>query len=95
MLVEKLNLVSEVYDSKELKKLEDKDNPLKRVNEVHARLKNFLYAHNSFNRESLQGYLNLFTLAMNAPTDNLEKVELLLNSAFKQEKRCATETFIK
>jgi hypothetical protein len=48
--------------------------------------KNFLYAHNSFDRESLQGYLNLFTLAMNPPSDNLEKVELLLNSAFKTRK---------
>jgi transposase-like protein len=95
MLVEKLNLVSEVYDSKELKKLEDKDNPLKRVNEVHARLKNFLYAHNSFNRESLQGYLNLFTLAMNPPTDNLEKVELLLNSAFKTRKTLRYRDFYK
>lgn len=43
LLVEKLGLVSESYDSKEIKKLDDKDNPLNRVNEVHARLKNFLY----------------------------------------------------
>ena len=86
MLVEKLNLNSEVYDAKELKKLEDKDNPLRRVNEVHARLKNFLYAHNSFDRGSLQGYLNLFSLAMNPPADNLEKVEILLNFAFKTRK---------
>ena len=95
LLVEKLNLVSEVYNSKELKKLEDKDNPLKRVNEVHARLKNFLLAHNSFSRESLQGYLNLFTLAMNPPTDNLEKVELLLNSAFKTRKTLRYRDFYK
>ena len=86
MLVEKLNLVSEIYDAKELKKLEDKDNPLRRVNEVHARLKNFLYAHNSFDRGSLQGYLNLFSLAMNPSSDNLEKVEQLLNFAFKTRK---------
>ena len=86
MLVERLNLNSEAYDANELKKLDDKDNPLRRVNEVHARLKNFLYAHNSFDRGTLQGYLNLFTLAMNPPVDNLEKVENLLNFAFKTRK---------
>lgn len=86
LLVERLGLTSEAYDSKELKKLEDKDNPLRRVNEVHARLKNFLYAHTSFDRDSLQGYLNLFSLAMNPPADNLEKVELLLKFAFQNRK---------
>ena len=93
MLVEKLNLTSEVYDAKELKKLEDKENPLRRVNEVHARLKNFLYAHNSFDRGSLQGYLNLFSLAMNPPSDNLEKVEILLNFAFKTRKTLRYRSF--
>lgn len=93
MLVEKLGLVSEVYDAKELKKLDDKDNPLRRVNEVHARLKDFLNAHSSFDRNNLQGYLNLFTLAMNPPLDNLEKVELLLNSAFKSRKTLRYRSF--
>lgn len=95
MLVEKLNLESEAYDSKEIKKLEDKDNPLRRVNEVHARLKNFLHAHSSFDRENLQGYLNLFSLAMNPPSDNLEKVELLLNLAFKTRKTLRYRDFFK
>lgn len=93
MLVEKLGLVSEAYDSKEIKKLPDNENPLHRVNEVHARLKNFLYAHNSFDRSSLQGYLNLFSLAMNPPSDNLEKVETLLNFAFKNRKTLRYRSF--
>lgn len=93
MLIEKLRLVSEAYDSKELKKLPDSENPLRRVNEVHARLKNFLYAHNSFDRNSLQGYLNLFSLAMNPPPDNLEKVEILLNFAFKTRKMLRYRSF--
>lgn len=93
MLVDKLNLVSEVYDSKEIKKLEDKDNPMRRINEVHARLKNFLNAHSSFDRGSLQGYLNLFSLAMNPPADNLEKVEILLNFAFKCRKTLRYRSF--
>lgn len=81
MLIEALKLEDEIYDAAELKNLPDKDNPLNRVNEVHARLKNFLYAHNSFDRDSMQGYLNLFSFAMNPPSDHLEKVESLLNRA--------------
>ena len=65
MLISALHLKNEAYNADEIKKLPDKENPLNRVNEVHARLKNFLYAHNSFNRDSMQGYLNLFSFAMN------------------------------
>ena len=86
ILIEKLGLFSEAYDADEIELLPDKDNPLRRVNEVHARLKNFLYAHNSFNRDSLQGYLDLFSFAMNPPSDPLEKVDLLLNLSFKTSK---------
>ena len=77
ILIEKLGLSSETYDANEIKLSPDKDNPLRRVNEVHARLKNFLYAHNSFNRDSLQGYLDLFSFAMNPPSDPLEKVDFI------------------
>lgn len=86
ILIEKLELVSEAYDAAQLKKLPDQKNPLRRVNEVHARLKNFLYAHNSFKRDSLQGYLDLFSFAANPPIDPLEKVELLLNLSFQTSK---------
>ena len=95
MLIEKLNLVSEAYVSAEIKKLPDQDNPLNRVNQVHARLKNFLYAHNSFNRDSIDGYLNLFTFVMNPPHDHMEKVELLLNHAFKTRKTLRYRSFYK
>ena len=64
----------------------DLDNPLYRVNRIHALLKVFLNAHNSFDREKLQGYLDLFTFAMNPPANNLEKVEILLNLAFHTPK---------
>lgn len=86
ILIEKLGLSSEAYDATEIKALPDRKNPLHRVNEVHARLKNFLYAHTSFNRDSLQGYLDLFSFAMNSPSDPLEKVDLLLNLSFKMSK---------
>lgn len=93
LLIDKLNLVSESYDSATIKKLPDKDNPLKRINEVHARLKNFLHAHTSFDRDTLQGYLNLFSFAMNPPMDHLEKVEVLLNLALNTRKTLRYRSF--
>ena len=93
MLIDALNLKDEAYDATEIKDLPDKDNPLNRVNEVHARLKNFLYTHNSFDRDSMQGYLNLFSFAMNPPSDHLEKVELLLNRAFLTRKTLRYRSF--
>ena len=93
LLIDKLKLVDEAYDGNEIKKLSDADNPLCRVNEVHARLKNFLYAHNSFERTSMQGYLNLFSFVMNPPSNHLEKVELLLNRAFLTRKMLRYRSF--
>lgn len=80
---ENLQLNSIAYDSSEIKLLSDKDNPLNRVNRIHYLLKSFLYAHTSFNRDRIQGYLNLFAFVMNPPENHLEKVELLLDLAFK------------
>ena len=93
MLIEKLQLKDESYISSDLKKLPDRDNPLNRVNEVHARLKNFLYAHNSFDRDKLQGYLNLFSFAMNPPENHLEKVDILLNRAILTRKTLRYRSF--
>jgi hypothetical protein len=85
-LVRELQLKSVSYDSRELKKLSDKENPLKRVNHIHYLLKSFLYAHTSFNRDKIQGYLNLFAFVMNPPSNHLEKVEIILNLAFRNHK---------
>ena len=85
-LVKELHLKSITFASRDLKPLRDKDNPLNRVNRIHYLLKNFLYAHTSFIRDRLQGYLNLFTFVMNPPADNLEKVEILLDLAFRNPK---------
>ena len=85
-LVEKLNLNSISYHSKELKELMDKDNPLYPVNRAHAILKMFLNSHGSFKREDLQDYLNLFALVTNPPDEMLEKVELVINLVFQNPK---------
>lgn len=85
-LIVELDLSDESYDSRTLKKLADQDNPLNRVNRIHALLKVFLNAHSGFDRNKLQGYLDLFAFAINPPVNNLEKVEILLNLAFHTPK---------
>jgi hypothetical protein len=85
-LVRELSLNSITYASGELKGLPDKDNPLNPVNRAHAIPKKFLYTHSSFNRPDLQDYLNLFAFVSNPPVDLLEKVELVIKTAFANPK---------
>jgi 5-methylcytosine-specific restriction endonuclease McrA len=85
-LVRELELKSVAYASSDLKGLPDKDNPMNPVNRVHAILKLFLNTHSSFNRENMQSYLNLFAFVSNPPVDLLEKVELIIKTAFDNPK---------
>jgi len=85
-LIKELSLKSVVHPSKGLRGLPDKDNPMNPVNRVHAILKLFLNAHNGFNRNDLQGWLNLFALMSNPPADMLEKVDIIINLAFQNPK---------
>ena len=85
-LVTELSLKSISYSSKNLKGLTDKDNPMNPVNRCHDILKKFLNAHSSFDRDNLQGYLNLFAFVSNPPVDMLEKVEVVLKMAFQNPK---------
>ena len=85
-LVRELSLKSIVYNSNELKGVPDKANPLNPVNRAHNILKKFLNSHSGFNRDDLQGYLNLFAFVTNPPNDLLEKVELVIKIAFENPK---------
>lgn len=85
-LVKALALESITYASKDLEGLLDKDNPLYPVNRAHAILKMFLNSHSGFNRENLQGYLNLFSIVTNPPDEMLAKVEFVINAAFENPK---------
>lgn len=85
-LVQGLALNSIRYASRDLKGLLDKDNPLYPVNRAHAIMKMFLNAHSGFNRDDLQGYLDLFSLVTNPPEEPLEKVEKVIVSAFSHPK---------
>ena len=79
-------LPSEEYGAKELKGLEDFENPLDPVNHLHYLIKRFLYAHSGFERSEILGYLNLYAFVLNPPADKLEKVDILLNLVFQNPK---------
>lgn len=66
-LVKLLDLDDEVFNSSEIKKLPDKDNPLNKVNQVCNLMKKFLNAHSGFLRKDLQSYLDLLAFIMNPP----------------------------
>lgn len=82
ILVRELNLKNKSYNSEELKKLSDKDNPLYKINHHCYLLKKFLNYHSGFDRQYLQDYLNLYCFINNKPNNKLEKVEYILNKAF-------------
>jgi hypothetical protein len=58
-LIEKLNLASEIHKTEETKKLEDKENPLDPVNDLHSLIKRYIREHGGFRREDLQDWMNL------------------------------------
>ena len=86
VLIEPLKLRSHAYDSKECKKLPEKDNPLKPINDQCNLLKQFLNSHRGFSRDHLQDYLNLYAFIANPPHDRLEKIEYILNYVISNEK---------
>ena len=85
-LIEKLDLKSICYASKDMKGLADSENPLDPVNRIHCLLKMFLNAHSGFSRDDLQNYLNLYAFVINPPIDHLEKVEKIINLVFENPK---------
>jgi hypothetical protein len=56
------------------------------VNRIHSLLKMFLNAHSGFNRDELQGYLDLYAFVINPPSEYLEKVEKLIKMVFENPK---------
>jgi len=77
-----LELVSEAYDSREIKELADTKNPLNPVNQLCRLLQMFLRSHAGFIREDFQGYLNMFFIIMNPPEKKYEKIEKILELGF-------------
>ena len=83
VLVRELALTSEAHDSRLIRKLPDKDNPLRDVNELCFLLELFLNSHSGFDRDRLDGYLDLFHVMMNDPREKMEKAALVLDRAMR------------
>ena len=79
VLYEPLKLKPETHNATECKLMDDKDNPLTPINKMCSLLKQFLRAHQGYDRDELQDYLNLFSFMMNEPHNKLEKIEYLIN----------------
>lgn len=78
-------MTNEKYNSSELKKLDDNNNPLQPINHVCDILRKFLNSHSSFNRDNLQDYLKLYCFMNNGYQSNLNHVEELLNLALTKK----------
>ena len=81
VLIEKLNLISIVYDAEQIKKLPDDKNPLDPINEIHSLAKRFMRAHGGYNRDNLQDFMNLISFILNDPKDRYKKIDLFINMA--------------
>ena len=86
VLIEKLKLTDETYNSNEIKKLKDEDNPLRPINWECYLLQNFFDAHSAYSRHMIQGYLNLYAFIRNEGENSYEKVEKLLMRCFDTRK---------
>jgi transposase-like protein len=95
MLVRELDLVSEVYNSKAICKLPDEENPLREVNRLCFLLELFLNSHSGFDRDDLDGWLDLFWVIMNPPTNKMKKVAFVLDRAMHNSKTLSYREFYK
>ena len=95
VLVEKLGLGSERHNSKLIKQLPDKENPLREVNRLCYHLELFLNSHSGFDRGDLDGWLNLFWVIMAKPADKMEKAAMVLDRAMRCPKTLSFRDFYK
>lgn len=81
VLVDRLALKSVSYRSADLKGIDDRRNPLSRVNHMHFLLKEFMHRHSGFDRDRIDDWLNLFSVIVNPPDSRLEKAAMVLDRA--------------
>ncbi|WP_302011534.1 hypothetical protein [Collinsella tanakaei] len=94
-LVRRLGLVSEAHDSRALRGLPDRENPLRDVNRLHFLLKRFLDSHKGFDRADLQGWLDLFSVTVNPPDGAMAKAAMVLDRAMSYPKTLRYRDFYK
>lgn len=87
ILIRKLELTSEVYSTEDTKGLDDKENPLNPINNIHALAKRFMKAHGGYDRDNLQDWMNLVWFIMSKPDNRYEKIDKFINLALNSPKR--------
>ena len=85
-LIHELRLEDEVYNSKHISTVFEKDDPLRNVHHLCSLLRLLLGSHPEFMKGDLEGYLNLFSVMMNPPENKMEKVAFVLNRAMDNPK---------
>lgn len=81
-LVEENKLVTAEVYSREERFLRNEENPLYPVNNLCSLVQKFLDAHPGFDRDELQGYLDVVAFVSNTPGTMYEKVDKLLSGIF-------------
>lgn len=87
ILIESLDLKSEVHATEETEGMPDDKNSLRQINEVHRLMKRFFREHDGYDREHLQDWLNLLWFIMNGPEDKYDKVLSFMKLAVSSPKR--------
>lgn len=87
ILIRNLKLTSEVYSTEFTKNLDDKENPLKPINNIHALSKRFMKAHGGYDRDNLQDWMNLVWFILSNPVNRYEKIDKFINLAINSPKR--------
>lgn len=91
-LIDSLGLRDECHPTKETKGLADDRNPLRRINRFHFFMGRFFASHGGYDRKKLQGWLNLFWLLMNKPTDRYEKALFVIERGLRTMKKLRYRT---
>ena len=81
ILVKNLSLTEEVHSSNQTRGLDDKENPLDPINNLHDLSKRYMRAHGGYDRTNLQAWMNLIWLILSEPQDRYEKVKSFIEMA--------------
>lgn len=92
-VVDRLSLRSVTYNSKVISALPDRNNPMRQVDRLCFLLETFLNAHSGFDRDDLRGWLDLFHVMMNDPSDKMEKAAKVLDRAMRYPKSLSFREF--
>ncbi len=86
-LVSSLGLKEIRIPSSSLKLMDDSENPLTPVNDIHSLIKKFMRNHEGFSREDIADWMNLISFIINEPQNRFDKVEKFMKMALSTQKR--------